>query len=75
MIPLEDAKYDILVVEASRDTLDTTVMHLELVITAGARKGFVVNVQASGLDRDEIEALGVPGVLTVERGSPSVTLE
>jgi hypothetical protein len=50
---LADGAYDVFIVDATEATLDdgTEVVHLELAITAGERKGDVVPLAASGLGR------------------------
>jgi hypothetical protein len=74
---LEDGTYDALVVDAATGVADdgTEVMHLELTILGGPRKGEVVPVTATGLRGTEIDVLGVPATLTVADGQPSVRLE
>ena len=70
---LEDGAYDALVVDA--DTHDDGSTRIELTIIAGAHKGEVVAVRAASLARDPIELLGLPAVLTVANGEPSVEIE
>jgi hypothetical protein len=50
-------------------------VQLELVITTGASKGEVIAVNASRLQRDAIELLGLPGTLTVNEGVPRVIID
>jgi hypothetical protein len=69
---LVDGTYDVIVVDA---TTDADAMHLEVTILAGAHKGDVVGVRAVGLPVDELEALGMPGTLTVCDGAPSIVLD
>ncbi len=50
---------------------------IEVVITDGPNKGDVVAVEFSGAISEEeaLEALGVPGVLTVKNGRPQLELD
>jgi hypothetical protein len=69
---LEDGSYDALVVDAS---IDGEAMALDLTILAGAHKGEVVAIRATGIDADDLELLGMPGTLVVENGVPRFTVE
>jgi len=69
---LEDGLYDALVVDANGDG---ETMALDLTILGGAHKGEVVSVRATGLDVDDIDLLGMPGTLVVEKGVPAFTVE
>ena len=71
-LQLADGRYDVLVVDATRDG-DQFV--IELTILSGDHKGAVVGVRAAGLDTDELELLGLPGTLDVENGVPAFRLE
>jgi hypothetical protein len=70
---LPDGRYDVFVVDASAD--GATTLRLDVTILAGEHKGEVLSVRAEGLGVDELEALGMPGTLTVEGGEPSLALE
>ena len=70
---LPDGTYDVFVVDATADEPDR--LRLEVTILAGEQKGEVVSVHASGLEIDELDALGLPGTLTVEGGEPTLLLE
>ena len=70
---LDDGTYDVVVVDADDDA--EGVVHVEVTILAGERKGEVVSVAASGLDRDPLDLLAAPGTLTVSDGSPSLVIE
>jgi hypothetical protein len=70
---LPDGGYDVIVVDAAGD--GTTALHLEVTILAGDQKGQVVSVRAEGLEIGELDALGLPGTLTVAGGEPSLVLE
>ena len=69
---LEDGLYDALVVDA---TADGETMALALTIVGGAHKGEVVSIRATGLGVDDIDILGMPGTLVVEKGVPAFTVE
>ena len=77
MSDLADGTYDVFVVDATEATLDdgTAVVHLELAITAGERKGDVVPLAAANLGRSEIDLMGMPGTLTVADGAPTITID
>jgi hypothetical protein len=70
---LDDGVYDVFVVDAAAD--GTAALRLDLTILAGAHKGQMVAMRAEGLGVDEIDALGMPGTLTVADGEPSVVLD
>jgi hypothetical protein len=74
---LADGTYDVFVVDATEATLDdgTEVVHLELTITAGERKGEVVPLAATGLGRSEIDLMGMPATLTVADGAPTISID
>ena len=69
---LPDGSFDAIVVDATRDGPS---VHIELTIIAGDRKGEVVTVAATGIDRDELDLLGVPATIVVRDGAPDVRLE
>jgi hypothetical protein len=70
---LPDGTYDVLVVDAVTD--DNDVLAIEITILGGEHKGEVIGIRATGLDIDEVDALGVPGTLTVTDGRPHFVLE
>lgn len=70
---LPDGTYDVFVVDAARG--GPSALLLEVTILAGDQKGEVVSVRAEGLEIDELDALGLPGTLTVAGGEPSLLLE
>jgi hypothetical protein len=70
---LPDGTYDVFVVDATAD--GGGGLRLEVTILAGDEKGEVVSVLAQGLAVDELDALGLPGTLTVAAGEPSLALE
>ncbi len=73
----DDGTYDAIVVDAAAGVADdgTAVMHLELTILAGPRKGEIVAIAATGLPGTEIDLLGMPATVTVSAGQPSVRLD
>jgi hypothetical protein len=70
---LPDGTYDVFVIDATPD--GPGGLRLEVTILAGEQKGEVVSVRAEGLGLDELDALGLPGTLTVGGGEPSLALE
>ena len=70
---LADGRYDVFVVDAVAD--GPAALRVEVTILAGEHKGEVIAVRAAGLAIDELEALGLPGTLTVEAGEPTLALE
>ncbi|HEY2813507.1 MAG TPA: hypothetical protein VGJ03_08605 [Acidimicrobiales bacterium] len=72
---LDDGRYDAMVVDA---TSHGDGLALDLTILTGAHKGEVVSIRttAGGLDgQDELDVLGMPGTLVVEKGVPAFTIE
>lgn len=76
---LDDGDYDGIVVdaelEAGHDDGEPSVVRLEVAILAGAHKGEVVGVKATGYAGDPLDALGTPVTLTVAGGAPRVTFD
>jgi hypothetical protein len=70
---LPDGTYDVFVVDAASDGADA--LRLDVTILAGEQKGEVVSVRAQGLAVEELDALGLPGTLTVTDGEPALVLE
>jgi hypothetical protein len=70
---LPDGTYDVFVVDAT--SAGPGALHLDVTVLVGEHKGEVVSVRADGLGVDEIDALGVPGTLTVVAGEPALALE
>ena len=70
---LPDGTYDVFVVDATPD--GPGGLRLEVTILAGEQKGEVVSVHADGLGIDELDALGLPGTLSVVGGEPTLLLE
>ena len=71
---LDDGSYDVLVVDAAEGS-GAGVVGLELTVLDGPHKGEVVKVSATGIDRDPLDLLGIPGTLVVTAGEPRVHLE
>lgn len=72
---LDDGTYDVIVVDAARVPGPADGLRLDVTILAGDHKGEVVSVQAVGLGIEELDALGMPGTLTVASGGPSIALD
>ncbi len=71
---LPDGTYDVFVVDAAADG-EGGALRLDLTILAGEHKGELVSTRAEGLGVGEVDALGMPGTLTVRGGDPSLRLE
>ncbi len=71
---LPDGTYDVFVVEAEAEGSGGR-LRLDLTILAGEQRGRMVSMQAEGLGISELDALGMPGRLTVAGGEPSLVLE
>jgi hypothetical protein len=74
MNELEDGSYDVFIIDAEEDA-SRGAMRLELTITRGEHKGEVVSVTAPRDIGDEVELLGLPGVLEVTDGVPRVIVQ
>ena len=70
---LPDGTYDVFVVDAA--SAGPGGLRLEVTIVAGDQKGEVVSVRADGLEIGELDALGLPGTLTVAGAEPTLVLE
>ena len=70
---LPDGRYDVFVVDAVAD--GPHIVRLDVTVLAGEHKGEVVAVRAEGLGVAELDALGMPGTLTVADGEPTFVLE
>ena len=68
---LADGSYEGMVV----DVADADGVVLSIVVTDGEQKGNVVDVRASGMHDDAIDMLGMPCVLTVAGGEPTVVFD
>jgi hypothetical protein len=71
---LPDGSYDVFIVDAVPEE-GAGVMLLALTVLSGPSKGEVVDIRATGLGRDELDLLGMPGTLVVENGVPRVTVD
>ena len=65
-----DGTHDVIVVDARED--EDGVVHLELALTSGARKGDVVRLAARAFARDPLDVLGLPATIHVKDGVPRV---
>ena len=72
---LSDGTYDVFIVDAREDEEFLRAMHLELAITSGARKGEVINMRATNMQRDVIALVGMPATLRVVDGTPHLTID
>lgn len=70
---LADGVYEAFIVDA--EELPNGGMHLDVVITIGEHKGFVVSVATNEPFGDQFELMGVPATLTVSGGQPMVRPE
>ena len=70
---LADGTYDAVVVDA--EEAGNGAVALDLAVLAGPHRGEMVTVHATGLQRDALDLLAVPAVLTVTDGEPTVVLE
>ena len=68
MSALDDGIYDVLVVDAREG--DDDVVHLELAVVSGARKGDLVTLSGPRGQRDATDWLGLPATLRVTDGIP-----
>jgi hypothetical protein len=73
---LADGSYDALVLDIDTDgDGEADVVVLAIAITAGAHKGAVVDVRATGLGPDPLALLAMPCLLVVESGRPKVMFD
>lgn len=75
---LADGTYDgfcVDVEEVGDDGGEGGAVRLSITIVAGARKGEVVEVRATGLGGDPLDLIGMPCTIRVEAGQPSVTFD
>ena len=73
---LGDGTYDAIVVDADLDgdgRPDVIVMCLT--ITAGERKGEIVEVVATHLQHEPLDLLAMPCILVVRQGQPTVVFD
>ena len=69
---LPDGAYDAFILDTTREG---DVLHVDLTIVAGDHKGEVVTVAASGVERDELDLMGLPATLVVADGRPALVFE
>ncbi|MBW3669084.1 MAG: hypothetical protein KY443_07715 [Actinobacteria bacterium] len=67
MTALDDGTYDVLVIDAREG--DDDVLHVELAVVSGARKGEVVHLSGPRRNRDATSVLGLPATLRVDGAS------
>lgn len=73
---IADGSYDAFVVDVEESSDGDRRTHvLELTILSGEHKGEIVSVTAEGIDRDELDLLGMPATLVVADGAPSVRID
>ena len=76
---LEDGTYDVLVVDADEasdlDGAAPGAIRVDLTVLGGPHKGELIAVTATGLGRDALDLLAVPGTVVVADGQPHLTLE
>jgi hypothetical protein len=72
---LSDGIYDVFIVDAREDEEISRAMHMELAITSGARKGDVIAMRATNMQRDAIALIGMPATLRVVDGEPRLTVD
>ena len=70
---IDDATYDVVVVDAERDAISGT-LRVELVVTTGAHKGELVHVRSTAVEGDPVGLLGLPATLVVEGGAPRLVI-
>lgn len=73
MTHLEDGDYDAIVIDARQD--DERVLHVDLTLTSGARKGDVITVAGDAREHDALSLLGLPATLRVVDGEPRLTID
>jgi hypothetical protein len=72
---LSDGTYDAFIIDAREDQEISRAMSIEVTITSGARKGEVVSVRATNVQRDAIALIGMPATLRVIDGEPRLTID
>lgn len=72
---LEDGNYDAFIVDAREDEEISRAMHIEVAITSGARKGDVITMRATNMQRDAIALMGMPATLHVVDGQPRLVID
>ena len=71
---LPDGTYDVFIVDADETSTDDT-LRLSVTIVGGDHKSDVVDLTATGLGVDAIDAMGMPGTLTVSGGEPTLEID
>ena len=74
--PLPDGEYPVFVVDVEEsDRPDGTVSKVSVTILTGDHKGDVVDLAAAGLQGSFIDLIGMPGMLVVANGTPSLAMD
>ncbi|MBA2281847.1 MAG: hypothetical protein H0W25_11530 [Acidimicrobiia bacterium] len=72
---LDDGEHDAIVVDAADAADGSGALVLSLTLIAGAHKGELVDVRATGLGRDALDMLAEPCTVHVNDGQPTVTFD
>ena len=70
---LDDGTYDGFIIDV--DGSPEAVLHLDITILGGERKGDVIAVAATNLDADPLDLIGMPVPITVTGGHPVVHVD
>ena len=70
---MPDGAYVVLIIDAEIDAVG--VAHLTVVVVAGEWKGRVASIKGRAPANDPVDLMGMPGVLSVRDGVPSLTLD
>lgn len=73
MVYLDDGDYDAIVIDARED--GEGILHVDLALTRGARKGEVITVAGDAGEHDALALLGLPATLRVVDGEPRLTID
>lgn len=72
---LDDGTYEGVIVDAAECEPDDGTISVELAISTGPRKGYVVTVRGRFPDRTAIDVLALPATLNVTAGEPHIHLQ
>jgi hypothetical protein len=72
---LDDGSYDGFIIDVRENEEISRAMHIEVAITSGARKGELITVRATNMQRDAIALMGMPVTLRVVDGQPQLTID
>ena len=74
--PLPDGTYDVFVVDAVADPNDEQkVVRVDVTLVSGPHKGEVLTLAATGVAGSDLDVLGLPGVLTIADGAPTLAID